>query len=273
MPRPRGSVSFPSWLYQYSRETGASIPLHADPLEPGYPNVGIESPLSQYASNIGWSAPNSTYNFGADITINNKMVATTRFRFFFENYHDFGWPTTSPNLNWETAGVSDEFGNPLPAGSGLIAGAGTQTQPYNESTTLYNANKHFQFNQDLAVFKSGWGGTHNFKFGYQLNHLINLISQNGNVPNAYIVTGPGISYSPLTQTGSSNCALLENNAWGTCAGQYGYLQVVDFATVEPHPASDWNHAFFAQDAWTIGHGLTINAGIRVEKEACPLQLA
>ena len=65
-----------------------------------------------------------------------------------------------------------QLGNPLPAGSGLIAGQGTQTQPYNSSYTLYNANKHFQFNQDLAIFKSGWGGTHNFKFGYQLNHLV-----------------------------------------------------------------------------------------------------
>ena len=260
---------FSSWLYQYSRETGASIPLHADPQEPGYLNVGIESPLSQYSPNIGWSAPNSTYNFGADITLTDKIVATTRFGYFFENYHDFGWPTQNPNLNWATAGVSDELGNPLPAGSELIAGAGTQTQPYNESYTLYNANKHFQFNQDFAIFKSGWGGTHNFKFGYQLNHLVNLISQNGNVPNAYLVTGPGIDYSPLTQTGATNCAALAQNSWGTCAGQYGYLQVVDFATVEPHPASDWNHAFFAQDAWTIGHGLTINAGIRIEKESLP----
>jgi len=28
-------------------------------------------------------------------------------------------------------------------------------------------------------------------------------------------------------------------------------------------------ALFAQDAWTIGRGLTINAGIRVEKESLP----
>ncbi len=47
---------------------------------------------------------------------------------------------------------------------------------YNPNFTSYNANKAIQFDQDLACFKSGWGGTHNFKFGYQLNRLSNDIS-------------------------------------------------------------------------------------------------
>ncbi len=61
----------------------------------------------------------------------------------------------------------------------------------------------------------------------------------------------------------------------TCAGQYGYVKVQDFATVlkttaGAHvPATDWNHALFIQDAWTVGHGLTLNLGIRVEKESLP----
>lgn len=258
---------FGSWLYQYSRETGARLPT-ADPLETGILNTAILSPLGQYSPALGWSAPNATYNVGADITLSSKVVATTRYGYFFENYHDFGWPTTNPDLFWETNGVgaTDNANNPLP--SGLAVNSGTSTQPYNQSYTLYNSNKHYQFDQDVAFFKSGWGGTHNFKFGYQLNHLVNLINQNGNVPYANIIVGNGIGYSPLTATGAANCATL-TTAWGTCAGQYGYLQVVDFATVEPHPASDYNHSFFAQDAWTIGHGITINAGIRVEKESLP----
>ena len=263
---------FGSWLYQYSRETGARLPI-SDPAETGILNTSTGSPLAQFAPNLGWSAPNATYNVGADISITDKIVSTTRFGYFFENYHDFGWPTTSPDLFWATSGlnpdgtpVKDNSGANLPAG--LALNGSTSTQPYNQSYTLYNSNKHFQFDQDIAFFKSGWGGTHNFKFGYQLNHLVNLISQNGNVPYANIVVGNGIGYSPLTNTGATNCATLTEQ-WGTCAGQYGYLQVVDFATVEPKPASDYNHSFFAQDAWTIGHGVTINAGIRVEKESLP----
>jgi hypothetical protein len=264
---------FGSWLYQYGRETGANLPT-PDPTEPGFLNPDIFAPITSYSHGLGWSAPNSTYNVGADISLTDKIVATTRFGYFFENYHDFGWPTTTPDLYWATPAIPgggsgfgyDNNGNPLP--SGLQANAGTETTPYTGSYTLYNSNKHYQFDQDVAFFKSGWWGTHNFKFGYQLNHLVNLISQNGNVPFAYLVTGQGISYSPLTSTGAGNCATLAEQ-WGVCAGQYGYLQVVDFATVEPKPASDYNHGFFAQDAWTIGHGITLNLGIRVEKESLP----
>ena len=259
---------FASWLYQYSRETGANIPI-ADPINSSFSNTSINTPLSAYAPNIGWSAPNSTYNFGADITISPKVVSTTRFGYFFENYHDFGWPTTGVNLVWNTTVDNTSTGNdggPIP--SGLFGTAGTTTAPYNSSYTLYNASKHYQFNEDVAFFKSGWGGTHNFKFGYQLNHLANVINQNGNVPQAFLNVGSGLSHGPATTAGGNNCSTLQGE-WGVCAGQYGYVTVQDFATILSKPASDWNHAFFAQDSWTIGKGLTINAGIRVEKERLP----
>jgi hypothetical protein len=133
---------------------------------------------------------------------------------------------------------------------------------------LFNANKHYQFNQDVAFFKGGWWGTHNFKVGYQLNHLVNVIDQNGNVPYAFMNVGAGQSHSALTQTAADNCASLEA-VWGVCAGQYGYLTVQDFSTILTSPASDWNHALFAQDSWTVGKGLTLNLGLRIEKESLP----
>lgn len=61
-----------------------------------------------------------------------------------------------------------------------------------------------------------------------------------------------------------------HGSMGICAGQYGYLTVQDFSTILPQPASDWNHAFFVQDAWTPGHGLTFNLGLRIEKERLPV---
>jgi hypothetical protein len=259
---------FASWLYQYSRETGASIPT-ADSAIPGQVNTSTFVPLTQFSHGIGFSAPNSTYNFGADITLTPQIVATTRFGYFFENYHDFGWPTTSPNLTWNTsvaAGQLDDAGNPIPGS--LVQNAGYATQPYDASYTLFNANKHYQFDQDIAFFKSGWWGTHNFKFGYQLNHLVNQINQNGNVPLAFLNIGTDAAHSPSTTAGVANCQTL-TGAYGSCSGEYGVLTVQDFATILPQPASDWNHGFFAQDAWTIGHGITLNAGIRVEKETLP----
>ncbi len=62
---------------------------------------------------------------------------------------------------------------------------------------------------------------------------------------------------------------------GNCAGQYGYVTIQDFATIlktpagNVVPAADTNHALFVQDAWTIGHGLTLNLGLRIERETLP----
>jgi hypothetical protein len=258
---------FGSWLYQYSRETGDTLPI-GDPVaaQSSFLNTSINSPLSAFAHGLGWSAPNSTYNVGADITLTQKLVATTRFGYFFENYHDFGWPTSTPDIAWNTPGSTDINNNPLPAN--LQQAAGTTTTPYNQSYTLFNADKHYQFNQDIAWFKSNGWGNHNFKFGYQLNHLSNVINQNGNVPYASLNLGPGSSHSVFTQTGASNCKAL-TAVWGGCTGQYGYLTVTDFATILTSPAVDWNHAFYAQDSWTVGHGLTLDVGIRIEKESLP----
>jgi hypothetical protein len=260
-----------SWLYQYARETGDSLP-GADPInsEVGYLlNSAIFSPLSLYSHGLGFAAPNATYNVGADITLSPKIVSTTRFGYFFSNYHDFGWPTSSPDLNWNTSGVGtlDNGGALLPAG--LQNPAGTSTTPFNQSYTLYNASKHYQLNEDLAFFQSGWWGTHNFKFGYQLNHLSNVIDQNGNVPFVSLNVGAGQSHGAGTAPGGANCATLEAE-WGNCAGQYGYATITDFATILSKPAVDWNHAFFVQDSWTVGHGLTLNLGIRIEKENLPV---
>jgi Carboxypeptidase regulatory-like domain len=278
---------FGSWLYQYTRESGDSLP--APDSTTGLPNSGltisgtafsgINSPITAFAHGLGYSAPNATYNTGADITLTPKIVSTTRFGYFFQNYHDFGWPTAGVDLAFETSGLTatgtptlDNSGIPLP--TGLALSAGTTTAPFDASFTNVNASKHYQFDEDVAFFKSGWLGTHNFKFGYQLNHLSNVIDQHGNIPFVFAFPGAGNYYTPSTAFGGTNCAMLTGE-WGGCAGQYGYVQVQDFATVLKTasgayaPATDWNHALFAQDAWTIGHGLTFNLGIRIEKESLP----
>ena len=276
--------AYASWLYQYARETGDSLPV-SDPtagqVAAGYLNTYINNPLSSYSHGLGWSAPNSTYNFGADISLTPRIVATTRYGYFFENYHDFGWPTSQPNLVWDTPGLGGcdnsatapsvacpTGGNPLPAA--LQQAAGTTTSPYLGSFTVFNANKHYQFNQDVAFFKSGWWGTHSIKVGYQFNRLTNVIDQNGNVPQAFLVVGRGHNHGTYTTTGGDNCATLGADwASGKCTGLYGYAIVQDFATVLTKPVTDNNHALFAQDSWSVGRGLTLNLGIRVEKEYLP----
>jgi hypothetical protein len=258
---------FASWLYQYQRETGVNLP-HGDSTT-GLVNLDTSNdPLQSFPHAVGYTAPNQTLNFGADITLSPHLVSTTRYGYYFENYHDFGYPTSGVLDFWEedglaADGVTDNAGNPLPA---------AYQQPlnhfnnaYSSFYTRFNANSAVQFDQDLAFFKSGWLGTHNFKFGYQLNRLKNNILQTYNEPNVELFVGQSAAYSPTSSVGAANCA--NTNFPNQCAGLYGYVDVSDFST--RGGVTSFNHGLFAQDSWTMGHGVTINYGVRFDKEYLP----
>jgi len=269
---------FGSWLYQYQRQTGENLP--SSDSTTGLYNVstgcfaGATStlgcltngvPAFAYSHSLGYSAPNLVTNVGADITINPRLVSTTRFGYYFQNYHDFGFPTSGELTFWNNSGTggTDAFGNPLPAS--LQQAGGYFNSPENQNFTPRNANKAIQFDQDLAWFKSGWKGTHNFKFGYQLNRLSNDLDQHWNEPATLFNVG-AVSYSSSSPNGATACNQLAA-IYGGCEGQYGYITVEDFGSLGK--ATSFNHGLFVQDAWTIGRGITINAGVRFDKEYLP----
>ncbi|MBZ5683315.1 MAG: TonB-dependent receptor [Acidobacteriia bacterium] len=264
---------FGSWLYQYQRVHGVALPT--DDSTTGLLNFSGSTDPSVYGHNLGYKAPNVTLNFGADITITPRLVSTTRLGYYFENYVDAGYPTNGSLFQWQTDGTTSVDNsaqhNPLP--SELQQVAGVWNAAHTGSYTRRDANKAIQFDQDVAFFKSGWGGTHNFKFGYQLNRLQNDILQTFNMPYVELFVGDSGFYSPGSQTGVDNCAsaVTAGQAYfdenGDCAGLYGTAIVSDFGT--GGNVTSFNHGLFAQDAWTIGHGITINAGIRFDKEYLP----
>jgi hypothetical protein len=267
---------FASWLYQYQRQSGEVLP-HADSTQ-GYLNVSATSPPFVFSHALGYVAPNQTTNIGADFTLTPRLVATTRFGYYFENYHDFGFPSNGTIFIWQTSGLAtggavDVNGNPLPAS--LQQGNGFFNVANNINTTVRNASKHWQFDQDLAWFKSGWWGTHNFKVGYQLNVESNSIFQHWNEPEIDMFVGK-IAYA--AQGGENSAADLtcdasfgENNGSlpRGCQGQFGYLAVHDFVSLGY--AQSRNHGLYAQDAWTLGRGLTLNLGLRFDKEYLPAE--
>jgi hypothetical protein len=263
---------FGSYLSQYQRQTGENLPF-GDSVN-GLLNTSVSSPLVGFWHGYGFAAPNITLNTGADFTINPRLISTTRFGYYFENYHDFGFPTSGNVYIFQTSGVSgDECSvadpasgvgstctgaplatNPAAINGGLINSAAYFNIGNDPNFTLKNSNKHVQFDEDLAWFKSGWWGTHNIKGGYQLNRISNDINQRWNAPEINIFPG---------QTAPSYYYGLN------VAGTYGAAVVYDQGT--KGQATSFNHAFFIQDAWTIGKGLSIVAGIRIEKENVPAE--
>ena len=258
---------FGSWLYQYQRETGVNMP-RADSTT-GLFNLSSTVAPDAYAHSVGYTAPNQTLNFGADITLTPHLVSTTRYGYYFENYDDFGYPTAGTLDFWETDGLAadgatDNAGQPLPQQYQQVQNHFNDA--YSSFFTHKNRNTAVQFDQDIAFFKSGWLGTHNFKFGYQLNRLKNDILQSYNEPLVELFVGNSAAYDPNSQlTGAANCATTAYPS--KCAGLYGYIDVSDFGT--GGDVTSFNHGLFAQDSWTIGHGVTVNYGVRFDKEYLP----
>jgi hypothetical protein len=276
-----------SWLYQLQREYGESLP--GDDSVQGYYNTytgcfgaatSASNPClsngvvkSAFAHPQGSVAPNLTLNTGADITITQNLVSTTRFGYYFENYHDFNYPQTGTIYNFKDNGIgnTDTNGNLLSVSAPQLSeSADYQNMSMDSNFTHWNANKAIQFDQDLAWFKSGKFGTHNLKVGYQLNRDSNNIYQKFNTP--YIQVWPGTTnpYSPAGTTGAANCAIVEGYTGNAgCMGTYGTVDVYDAGS--EGKATSYNHGFFAQDAWTIGKGLTVNFGLRMEHENLPAE--
>jgi hypothetical protein len=107
--------------------------------------------------------------------------------------------------------------------------------------------------------------------------MSNTLDQHFNAPDVQLYVGyqhGSTDYTPASSVGVANCAALalseQNqgiNTAGLCQGQYGYLYIYDQGSAGK--ATSFNHSLFAQDAWTIGHGITINAGLRLDKEYLP----
>ena len=67
-------------------------------------------------------------NTGADYTISPSIVSTTRFGYYFENYHDFGYPLGGVVYSWQTSG----FGQT----PGALSGPLNQITNYNSSKAI-----------------------------------------------------------------------------------------------------------------------------------------
>jgi hypothetical protein len=298
---------FASWVAQDQKEWGESFPL-PDSVQ-GYYNAvtdcsGLGSSFkcngnfispSTYSHTFGYAAPNTIMNFGADYTITNNIVSTTRFGYFFENYHDIGYPTGGVFYEFDTNGTTatDTNGAPIATSApALNENKGYVSGALSQNFTHFNASKATQFDEGIAWFHSGRGGTHNVMFGYQLHRNYNSINQGYSEPDVQIYPGTTQPYTPSDPAvGIKNCAAVEatymaaepTSAYSPnptpppatiptnfgCNGTYGNVIVNDYGTTGV--ASALNHGFYVQDAWTIGHGLTVNAGLRLEREYLPAE--
>jgi hypothetical protein len=249
---------FASWVGQDQKQWGESIPL-PDSVQGYYNPVtdcsGTGSSLkcggnfispSTYSHTFGYAAPNTILNFGADVTISNNLVSTTRFGYFFENYHDIGYPTGGVFYEFDTNGTTatDTNGTPIATSAPALAESnGYVSGALSQNFTHFNASKATQFDEGIAWFHSGRGGTHNVMFGYQLHRNYNAINQGYSEPDVQIYPGTTQPYTPNDpNVGIKNCASVEAiTHYPKCNGTYGNVIVNDYGTTGV--ADALNHGF------------------------------
>jgi hypothetical protein len=274
-----------SWQYNYNRVTGSSLPA-ADDIHKQFNTTAGNNP-DNYNGGIGTVSPQVIYNVGADITISPTVVATTRFGYFYYDTQSRGVPsgirylyadTNYPYPTGNAPALADTKalnGSVLP--SKFVNSAGYSNIGVNQQTA-YDRWKRYSFSQDMAFFKN-FAGTHNIKIGYAFNHgLADELLQVYNTSLTYV--GYNIQYVPQTTNGQARCAAIVGqntaqygapggNADGTaCQGLWGTANVRDLIGASGK-VGNWNHTFYGQDAWTVGKYLTLNIGLRLDKENLP----
>ena len=279
-----------SWQYGYNRVEGSSLP-QADDIHGKY-NSGATANPDNYNNGIGTVAPSVIYSLGADITLTPTVVATTRFGYwaYAGTAETRGLPTGIRYIYRDTNYSYSTTNAPALASTQALNGAtlGTAAPQFVNSTgwsnigantaTVYDWWRRWNFNQDIAFFKS-WHGTHNIKIGYGFMHgIADELSGAYNTADVYVAFNQ--QYIPNSQNGIANCAKIVGqnqslygnpggNADGTgCQGLWGTVNLRDLISASGK-VGGWNHSFYVQDAWTVGRRLTLNVGLRMDKENLP----
>ena len=257
---------FAGWNYAYSRVQGQ---LGTSDSPYGQSNTGATTDPNTFRSDAGAVNPLAVYSFGGDWTPNTKTVITARYGYFFSNTESRGVPSGTRYIYDATVNASskDLTGQPFPTSA--FNTNGFSNIPSNFGTQ-FDAFKRKSFSVDGSYFVGHAFGSHTFKGGYFWTSQNNgvLVTASGNVVDLFW----GQSYTPLTSTSACDSIKAANlTTFGTafCGGQFGYFFTGSQQVSNTGTTSQTAHAIYVQDAWTVGHGLTLNLGVRFDKETLP----
>jgi hypothetical protein len=267
---------FGTWDYNFIRIVGQ---LPNPDSKSGQTNTSASTNPASFRSDGGFVNPISVYSFGADYTLGSKTLISARYGYMFNNTHTLG---TASGLRYvyqssATGTTSTLSGGAIPTAYQNTSGFAniSANQP-----TFYNTYTRKGLNIDISHLKTGWAGTHNFKGGYQFVRTGNNVKQLFDYAQVLLFYGSGQTYSPGTSPTACDAIIQANQAtWGVnnatknCTGNYGYFIVRDGTDVLGSMSSN-AHGLYVQDDWSVGHtGLTINAGVRFDREYMPPYVA
>jgi len=211
------------------------------------PQDGTGNPSVPYGS-LGNRKPNASYSGQLDFVANNRLYISGRGGIFRYNNIDSGYP----NELWYRFQRS-AIGFPgVPADLQRERGYSNLFSNFSSTKDLYT-----RIGADVDVtYYANFAGRHTFKGGLQFNRYGNNVLRGELQPRIDLYWGTGRN----ALDGRRNVR-----------GEFGYYSYRQFQTTGDIHSN--NIGLFIQDAWTIGDRLTVNMGIRSEKEKVPSYVA
>jgi hypothetical protein len=204
-------------------------------------------------------------NINGQVTYTPTQHLVLNFRagrnFLNEKLGSYGIPVA-------TQYICSTSGNPavIPGG---VAAAGCARGFSNFASNFqvnYDVSTRTTFDADANVVGYDFGGRHNFKFGYQYNKLSNTTDQGyANLGVITLFYGLSIADQVGLPNSAPACTAATVNLATPCSLGSGRMQ--RFGTIGT--ASSSNQGVFVQDSWQIARRLTLNLGVRFEKETVP----
>ncbi len=258
---------FAGWTYGYARWTGTLV----NPDSPyGQRNTSASTDPNTLRPDQGVVLPSSIYSFGGDWTPTSKLVVQARFGYTFLNGEDRGKSNGVRYFYNQTVNAAsrDLAGNPFPTSSFNTSGFANISDNF---TTYFDAYKRKSLNVDASYYVGHLWGSHNFKWGYFWMNQGNEVLSNYNTSRINLDWNN--KYTPVTSTTACDGIIAQNVAqYGAsanqCRGLYGFFTVTDGVDNQGQ-ATSTAHALYIQDAWNPGYGLTLNLGVRFDREHVP----
>jgi Carboxypeptidase regulatory-like domain/TonB dependent receptor-like, beta-barrel len=206
---------------------------------------GLDPAGTNYSK--GTRFPNWNIGANADWVVSPKFVVGVRGGYRFSDTNDFN-VTEEPLYRWTT---TNNIGF-LDVPAALQHGTNFTSIPTNTKSDFDKQTRAF-FHADGTAYLHG-GGEHQIKFGVQADRVGNKV---------------------LTGESRPRVTIRWDTALSGVRGPYGYYSV---RSQETDPVKGFitegdvhtnNLGFFVQDAWTVNNRLTINAGLRTERERVP----